>query len=209
MGNVSGSAKGVHMMNKELVMKYIVACTNLYGIVPIEKVIEIYTDQNEENISLDEVESFLQSKQVKEKLEESFVYIQSNEFVAEATSEEDEKKNLRRNAAGKPYYIPEREELLCFIDEEYVQETPEQWIVKNMLKEDFGDQLDVDVEVSELVYNLQVSGGDFMMELSLFISRLELPIKEAERYIPAIVEVADTTRLWENRGHTTKELQQR
>ncbi|WP_157111237.1 hypothetical protein [Sporosarcina ureae] len=196
------------MMDKELVMKYIVACTNLYGIVPIEKVIEIYTSQNEENISLDEVESFLRSKQVKEKLEESFVYIQSNEFVAEATSEEAEKENLRQTAAGKPYYIPRREELLCFIDEEYVQETPEQLNLKNMLKEDFGDQLNVDVEVSELVYNLQVSGGDFMMELSLFISRLELPIKESERYIPAIVEIADTTRLWENRGHTMKELQQ-
>ncbi|PIC76945.1 hypothetical protein CSV74_08530 [Sporosarcina sp. P19] len=195
-------------MNEELVMKYIVACTNLYGIVPVEKVVEIYNNQNKEEISLDEVERFLQSEQVKEKLEESFVYIQSNEFVAEATSEEDEKDNLKRNAAGKPYYIPGKEELLRFIDEEYFQETREQVKVKNMLREDFGDQLNVEEEVSELVYNLQVSGGDFMMELSLFVSGLELPIKESERYIPAIVELADTTRLWENRGHTMKELQQ-
>ncbi|PIC86369.1 hypothetical protein CSV72_08415 [Sporosarcina sp. P20a] len=195
-------------MDEELAMKYIVACTNLYGIVPIGKVVEIYNDQNEEKISLDEVESFLQSTQVKEKLEESFVYIQSNEFVAEATSDKDEKENLKRIAAGKPYYVPGKEELLRYIDEEYFQETPEQLLVKNMLKEDFGNQLDVDEEVSELVYNLQVSGGDFMMELSLFVSGLELPIKESERYIPAIVEVADTTRLWENCGHTMKELQQ-
>lgn len=195
-------------MNEELVMKYIVSCTNLYGIVPVEKVIEIYNNQNEESISLNEVESLLQSTQMKQKLEESFVYIQSNEFVAEATSEEDEKGNLKRSAAEKPYYVPGKEELLCYIDEEYFQETPEQLLVKNMLKEDFGDQLDVDEEVSELVYNLQVSGGDFMMELSLFIAGLELPIKKSERYIPAIVEVADTTRLWENRGHTMKELQQ-
>ncbi|PIC99739.1 hypothetical protein [Sporosarcina sp. P29] len=195
-------------MDEELAMKYIVACTNLYGIVPIEKVVEIYNDQNEEKVSLDEIESYLQSTRVKEKLEESFVYIQSNEFVAEATSEKDEKENLKRIVAGKPYYVPGKEELLRYIDEEYFQETPEQLLVKNMLKEDFGNQLDVDEEVSELVYNLQVSGGDFMMELSLFVSGLELPIKESERYIPAIVEVADTTRLWENCGHTMKELQQ-
>lgn len=195
-------------MDEVLVMKYIVASTNLYGIVPIEKVVEIYNDQNEEKISLNEVESFLQSTQVKEKLEEGFVYIQSNEFVAEATSEIDEKENLKRITAGKPYYVPGKEELLRYIDEEYFQETPEQLLVKNMLKEDFGNQLDVDEEVSELVYNLQVSGGDFMMELSLFVSGLELPIKESERYIPAIVEVADTTRLWEICGHTMKELQQ-
>ncbi|ARF17240.1 hypothetical protein CSV61_04720 [Sporosarcina sp. P3] len=195
-------------MNEELVLKYIVACTNLYGIVPIEKVIEIYNDQNEEKVLLNEVENFLQSEQVKAELEGSFVYIQSNEFVAEATSEEDETEILKRNAAGKPYYVPEKDELLRFIDEEYFQETSEQSIVKDMLKQDFGDQLDVDEEVSELVYNLQVSGGDFMTELSLFISGLELPIKESERYIPAIVELAETTRLWENRGHTMKELQQ-
>ncbi|PID06121.1 MULTISPECIES: hypothetical protein [unclassified Sporosarcina] len=195
-------------MDEELAMKYIVACTNLYGIVPIEKVVEIYNDQNEEKVSLDEIESYLQSTRVQEKLEESFVYIQSNEFVAEATSEKDEKENLKRIVAGKPYYVPGKEELLRYIDEEYFQETPEQLLVKNMLKEDFGNQLDVDEEVSELVYNLQVSGGDFMMELSLFVSGLELPIKESERYIPAIVEVADTTRLWENCGHTMKELQQ-
>lgn len=184
------------------------ACTNLYGVVPIEKVVEIYNGQNERKISLDNVESFLSSKQVREQLEESFVYVELNEFVAEATSEADEKETLKRVATGKPYYVPEKEELLCFVDEEYVQQTPEQLILKNMLKDDFGDQLNVDEEVSELVFNLQVSGGDFMMELSLFLAGLELPSKESERYIPVIIEVADTTRLWENRGHTMKELQQ-
>lgn len=195
-------------MNEELVIKYIVACTNLYGVVPIKKVVEIYNDQNEEVISLVEVESFLQSIQVKEQLEESFVYIDSGEFVAEATSEDDEKQALKQATAGKPYYVPEKEELLCFVDEEYLQETPEQLVLMNMLKEDFGDNFDAAAEVTELVLNLQVSGGDFMNELSLFVASLELPIKQSERYIPVIVEVADTTRLWENRGLNMKELQQ-
>ena len=195
-------------MNEELVMKYIVACTNLYGIVPIEKVVEIYNDKNEEKISLNEMESFLQSKQIKEQLEEGFVYVESDEFIAEATSEYDEKCALKQAAAGKPYYVPEKEELLCFIDETYLQETPEQLVLTNMLKEDFGDDFEAEEEVTELVFNLQVSGGDFIKELSLFISDLGLLIKETERYIPVIVEVADTTRLWENRGLTMKELQQ-
>ena len=195
-------------MNEELIVKYIVACTNLYGVVPIEKVVEIYNDQNEETVSINGVESFLQSAQVKVQLEESFVYIESGEFVAEATSEVDEKQSLKLAAEGKPYYVPHKEELLRYMDEEYFQETPEQMIVKNMLKEDSYDPADIEEDVAELVYNLQVSGGDFMMDLSLFLAGLELLVKDQERYIPVIVDVADTTRLWENRGHTMKELQQ-
>lgn len=200
--------KGVYQVNEELVMEYIVACTNLYGVVPIEKVVEIYNEQNEQQISLSEVKSLLKSGEVKQQLEDSYVYIESGEFVAEATSERDEKETLKKEAAGKPYYVPEKEELLNFVEEEYLQQTPQQLIVKNMLREDFGDELDAEEEVAELVLNLQVSGGDFMVMLSMFTAGLELPIEKAERYIPFIVDIADTTRLWENRGHTMKELQQ-
>lgn len=200
--------KGVYEVNEKLVLDYSVACTNLYGVVPIEKVVEIYNEQNEEQISLETVESFFQSERVKQQLEDNFVYIEADEFVAEATSESDEKAELKKAAAGKPYYIPDKAELLEFTEEEYFEQTPEQLIVKDMLREDFGDEVDAEEEVAELVLNLQVSGGDFMTMLSMFTAGLELPIEKAERYIPFIVDIADTTRLWENRGHTMKELQQ-
>lgn len=200
--------KGVREMNEKLVMDYIVACTNLYGIAPMEKVVEIYNEQNEQKISLVEIKNLLQSRQVKQQLEERFVYSEADEFVAEATSESDEKAELRKAAAGKPYYIPEKAELLEYTAEEYFEQTPEQQIVKEMLQEDFGDEVEADEEVAELVLNLQVSSGDFMAVLSLFTAGLDLPIEKVERYIPFIVKIADTTRLWENRGHTMKELRQ-
>ena len=40
----------------EQIRKYIIALTNLYGIVPIDKVAEIYNMQNEDQISFDDVE---------------------------------------------------------------------------------------------------------------------------------------------------------
>lgn len=39
------------------IKKYIVALTNLYGIVPIDKVVEIYNMQNEDQISFARVGS--------------------------------------------------------------------------------------------------------------------------------------------------------
>ncbi|ARK24606.1 hypothetical protein SporoP37_08000 [Sporosarcina sp. P37] len=193
-------------MNEKLVMEYIIACTNLYGVVPIDQVAGIFNEQNEDMITPDELNSLLQSGQVRGKLEEYFVYADLDKFIAEAASEGDEKEELEQAAAGKPYYVPAKEELLRFIDEEYIQETQEQLKLKSMLIEDFGDELHAEEEVRELVFNLQVSGGDFMGEMSMFIAGLELPVEKAERYIPVIVDVANTTRLWENRGHTTKEL---
>lgn len=196
-------------MNEKLLTNYIVACTNLYGLVPIEKVVEIYNEQNEEKISLVEMQHVLQSEQVKQQLEEHFVYVEADGFVAEATSEDDEKAALKKAAAGKPYYVPEKAELLEYTAEEYFEQTPEQQIVKEMLREDFGDEVDAEEEVAELVLNLQVSGGEFMAVLSMFTAVLDLPVEKIARYIPFIVDIADTTRLWENRGHTMKELQGR
>jgi hypothetical protein len=42
----------------EQIKEYIIALTNLYGIVPIDKVAEIYNMQNEDQISFDDVESY-------------------------------------------------------------------------------------------------------------------------------------------------------
>jgi len=47
-------------MNRRI--NYIIALTNLYGIVPAEKVVEIYNSQNEEQTTLEEVRVLFVSK---------------------------------------------------------------------------------------------------------------------------------------------------
>lgn len=203
---MNGRMKGVKKMNEELLTKYSIACTNLYGIVPIERVAEIYTAQNDGHVTLQQMEHFVQTSYVNRQLEENFVLINSNEFVAEATSEPDEQQTLKRQAEGKPFYVPQKEELLRYMDEEYVEETPAQCLLMEALEKEFGTAIDARQHVGQFVFNLQVSGGDFMPEMSRFVADLELPAEEAEHFIPLVVEVAETTRLWENRGHTMREL---
>ncbi|WP_153732631.1 hypothetical protein [Sporosarcina obsidiansis] len=194
--------------NENLLVDYIVACTNLYGLVPIEKVVKIYNGQNEEPISLEAAIPFVNLQVIKEQLEERFVYVDFDLFVAEAVIELDERTVLEQLATGKPYYVPGKEELLLFLDEQYFQHTPEQERLRQQLRRNFGDSIDIEREVAELVLNLQISGGDFTSVLSFFLEGLELPVSEAERYIPLIIDIANTTRLWENRGHTPDELVQ-
>lgn len=44
-------------MKNELIIDYIVALTNIYGIVPKDKVVEIYNMQNDDKITIEELEN--------------------------------------------------------------------------------------------------------------------------------------------------------
>lgn len=192
--------------NEKLVIDYIVACTNLYGVTPFQQLCLLYNEQNADQISLEELNIFVNSVSIKERLEERFVFVHAEEFVSEAVNTMEEKQLLQHMTAGKPFYVPDQTELLRYVDEHYFQRTPQQEQLKKQLCENFDDRYLVDEEVEGLVYNLQVSGGDFSTVLSMFLDDLQLPIEQAERYIPVIIEIAETTRLWENRGHTQKEI---
>lgn len=196
----------MNISTEELLMDYIVACTNLYGVTPFDQVCKMYNQQNEQQISLEDFTCLVTLPAVKEWLEKRFVFTQSEVFVSEAVNMPEEQQLLAQVVAGKPYYVPDRAELLRFIDEEYFQKTLQQQRLKEILREDFGETYPIDEEVEGFVYNLQVSGGEFSTVLSMFLEGLQLPIERTERYIPVIIEIAETTRLWENRGHTQKEL---
>lgn len=45
-------------MVNNLILEYLRATTNLYGIVPLEKVVEIYNQQNEDSIILADLEQY-------------------------------------------------------------------------------------------------------------------------------------------------------
>ena len=64
-------------MDNNLTFKYLQAATNLYGIVPPEKIVEIYNRQNEDNIKPRDLEKY------SEKPYDSFQYF-SGYFVHNA-----------------------------------------------------------------------------------------------------------------------------
>ncbi|AXI00375.1 hypothetical protein DV702_12000 [Sporosarcina sp. PTS2304] len=194
------------MFEEELLVEYIVASTNLYGVTPFEHVCIVYNEQNESKIQMEDFTTFVTSATVQAMLEERFVFVVDGEFISEAIDSTEEKDRLDQAVRGKPYYVPDRTEFLKFVDEQYFQRTPQQEQLKQLLREDYEDSLPIDEEVAGLVYNVQVSGGGFSSVLSMFLEDLQLPIQQAERYIPVIIEIAETTRLWEHKGHTQKEL---
>src|SRR5690625_914287 len=102
-----------------LKIDYIVALTNLYGIVHKEKVSEIYNMQNKEQIEISEIEEIMRRNE--EVLSKQFTYIYGDYFVHEAIIAFDECDLYLEQKAGKPYYIPHKRELLKYTDSEYFE----------------------------------------------------------------------------------------
>ena len=100
--------------------QYIIALTNLYGLVSMQQVLDIYNSQNNEKISLGDLENELD--ELAKELEENFIFIEQNLFVHEAIYIETESpQEIFDERSTWPYYMPEKEELLKYVDEYYFE----------------------------------------------------------------------------------------
>ena len=186
------------------VADYIVALTNLYGLVHKEKVLEIYNQQNEEKVSIETIEAYLETG-----IPWEFVYTHGNYFVHEAIYALDsfeEELALRR---GKPYYVPEKKELLRYTDPLYFEKTKEHYTLLAYIKKNFfpDDPAEAEDFAREVVTISHI--GFSASELSDLFDFYEIvfsDLDQANECLRLITNVANTTRLWENNGHTPREI---
>jgi len=90
-----------------LLLQYIKAATNLYGIIHKEKLREICNSQNETKVSIEDVEAYLE-----EDLSQDYVYSYKDHFVHETVMEFNMFRKLHKQKRKLPYYVPDKEELL-------------------------------------------------------------------------------------------------
>src|SRR5690625_197998 len=106
-----------------LITDYIISLSSLYGLVHKEKVIEIYNMQNEDQITLSQI-ALIRGKE-QDMLEGHFVSIDGNYFIYEPIIVFDEFDLYMTRKTGKPYYIPDKSELLKYKDQFYFEKTKE------------------------------------------------------------------------------------
>lgn len=94
-------------MKDELILRYIKATVNFYGIVHIDKFVEIYNMQNEDKIDNKAMKLFVE--EYKDYFfEHYYPYVKGDYFVSiiiMAAERFEEELRLRK---GKPYHIPEK-----------------------------------------------------------------------------------------------------
>ena len=197
--------------NKNLIIQYAMACANLYGLIEYPKFLEIYNAQNEPSVSSSELQALLTDPHYAKLLEKESVFAHKRALIHDAIEYVENYSAFLQGTIGKPFYVPAKEELLRYADDFYYEKTSHQEKLANMLAKDFfgGSTLMIKDEIDELVGQLQVVQADFQGVVREFLGRFEFKdMKQLNEYMHAITMIANTTRIWENRGHTPDELAQ-
>jgi len=197
--------------NKNLMIQYAIACTNLYGVIDYPKLLEIYNAQNEPAVSSRELKALLTDAHCAKLLEQNSVFVQRMALVHEAIEYIGDYTTFIDETRGKPFYIPKKEELLRYTDDLYYEKTSHQDKLAQMLVKDFfgGSTLMIKDEMDELIGQLQVIQTNFQSAVQSFLGRFEYKdMNQMNDYARAIMMVSNHTRIWENRGHTPHELAQ-
>lgn len=191
------------------IVKYANALTHLYGVVQLEKIVEIYNSQNKTQWDLQKALTEIQEN--KNVLEKNFVHVFGNWLLHESVIEEDTFDELVLNQQSKPFYIPDQNELLNYTDDYYVEETKEydalkQYLLTAVFKGDIykAEMFAEDIQgLCQFDYSLKASLRLFEMRGVTFKNQ-----KQEEKIMQLIVDLANNTRLRENNGFTPTELYQ-
>ncbi|SHI82560.1 SEC-C domain-containing protein [Parasporobacterium paucivorans] len=195
-------------MNK--LIKYIIALTNLYGLVHKNKVLEIYNSQNEDPITIEDVEAYL-SKPTKD-LGDSFIQIHKDYFVKEIILENKEFDLMLRKKADKPYYVPGEDELLNYVDELYFERNRQYTALLKFVEKNFFKEGDEKAEwLCDDIQGMCQFGVGMQTILDAFNQR-QIHFKDQKQVsdvMNLIMDLLNNVRIWENNGHTPNEIHEK
>jgi len=196
-------------MNK--ITDYIISLTHLYGLVHKDKVVEIYNMQNEDKIEkIDTVRLRADSISIDfAELYDNFVEVFNDYFVHEAIMEFNGLDEQLKKCEGKPFYIPEQEELLKYKDNNYFEINKEykdllEYATKRLFD---GDEWQAEMLVEDIqVYCQQNFSPEAIIDLFNQRGVSFDGIKQVNEVLKLVMNLANNTRIWENNGHTPNEI---
>ena len=199
----------------ELIESYIIALTNLYGIVDKDRIVKTYNKQNNDkifDIIIDDDNNIHLGKLSlsEEQLNKNFVYIEDTFFVHEAVYEySGGPEALLIAKANKPYYIPKKADLLKFSDPYYHEITDQYTALYNYINNEMlENNSKLAASLSDEIY-ISIQCGVSMQELFDLFGERDVVIKDfsqAQELSHLITELINNTRIWENNGHTPREI---
>lgn len=186
---------------------YIIALSNLYGMIHKDKVLEIYNSQNEDRVSLADVEAILNNPP--EELEDAFVLTHKDYFVMETIIDNNEFDFMLRKKADKPYYVPAKDELLNYVDESYFENSKQYNNLLSYLKKNFFKPGDEKAEwLAEDIQGMCQFGVNMQAIFDSF-NNMKISFKDMNQtneVMQLVMDLSNNIRIWENNGHTQNEI---
>lgn len=191
----------------DLHIEYICALTNLYGHVSPEQVCDIYNRQNEGLLKLSEVELYL--KNPNQQIENRYIYIYRDKFMDENLYLFEERyQELISKQKDKPYYIPDKEELLKYAELTYWEkpaeyEELEAYIQMNYYPDD--ERMSKNL-ANEIFDHIQMGNIEEAMKIFDQYEIILNDEKESASILYIIQRLHNNTRMKINNGYTPLEL---
>ncbi len=185
----------------DLETKYIIALTNLYGMVNRNKVIEIYNMQNEGQIKT-------LSKFDKNELKEKCVHVLEDYFISEVILEFEDKYAHADTERVASFYVPPKDELLKYVDGNYFEMNEQYQALARHLEFEYGVTGEALTNILFDVNTYIISNNnlkDFCKDAEL-VDLDKLPFQNAREIAQLIIDCANNTRTWANKGYTPSEL---
>lgn len=189
----------------DLVHRYAQAAVNLYGVISQEELVRIFNTQNEWQTNID-----LNFAVFKKHMYIHVDYCLWGEYIVHEDLEENDfegAKELIGDAGDKPRYIPKKTEFLRYSDWTYYENTKQLIDLSRFLLDKCGVS---DDNINQIMFDFQ---WNFAQEESVqeYFELLEnngiiLEEKQVGEFMRHIMECANNTRLWVNKGYTPNEL---
>lgn len=205
---------------KALLERYLAAANNLYGIVPLSKILSIYNSQNEP-ISDEEFLNYIDEIDLSDKHydivgEDEFfndvgvVAPIERDLIAEYLIIDDDLSyyyDVKEGQLGKPYYVPEKSKLLKYEDEFYHEKTLSFISLRAFFRNQSSLTKERADEITEDIYgSANVFNGDVASVVHLIERIFEFDKSTLEEFIPLYIEMFNDTRLHCNCGYTPNEM---
>lgn len=188
-------------------LDYVKACVHLYGIIDYTELLEIYNAQNPGNVASNTLHWITTAYDNRQELLTLDIIHQDDCFFHASVN--GKQAELISHGFGKPYYIPPKSKLLKYADPHYFEKTPQQNAFISRFAKDFHHGNTVQAEKQAQALFLQLKQYDLVFSAAVreFIEQFDFKnLVQVNDYIQLIQDVANTSRIWENRGHTAFEL---
>jgi hypothetical protein len=195
-----------------LFWKYVRACTNLYGVVPVQEVIGIFNRQNPRMyLELGPAYRLVYGNEWPEVMRESYTEKNGSDFAHSWLIEEGKKEAIQHEQEGKDWYVPKKGELLKYADDNYVERSAAYNGLRNVLAPYFPKlhPIGVDSAIKMFARNLQLDAS-FNKSFGSLVRNIVLEGQgDLEKIAQQAVHFSNNHRLWANRGHAPSEISRR
>ena len=117
-------------------------------------------------------------------------------------------ESLLKIQGDKPFYIPQKEKLLNYSDDLYMEITPEYDALRKAIQQEFKLEKEMTEYICEDI-QLHCEMESSMQEMLNEFERRDIKftdLQQVNRLVALITKLMNNTRIWSNRGHTPIEL---